>query len=109
MISLKSPQTGKCCTLTNYHWVLHDGEFWHTLKISFLLAVETVVIALILFVPTIYWVHLKVPRLRPVIAFLALIPFVVPPIVMVVGLLGSSRARRTGSTRSPGASSRRPT
>ena len=37
--------------------------------------------------PTIYWVHLKVPRLRPVIAFLALIPFVVPPIVMVVGLL----------------------
>jgi putative spermidine/putrescine transport system permease protein len=32
-------------------------------------------------------VHLKVPRLRPVIAFLALIPFVVPPIVMVVGLL----------------------
>ena len=37
--------------------------------------------------PTIYWVHLKVPKLRPVIAFLALIPFVVPPIVMVVGLL----------------------
>jgi putative spermidine/putrescine transport system permease protein len=32
-------------------------------------------------------VHLKVPKLRPVIAFLALIPFVVPPIVMVVGLL----------------------
>ena len=31
--------------------------------------------------------HLKVPRLRPVIAFLALIPFVIPPIVMVVGLL----------------------
>ena len=87
VISLKSPQTGKCCTLTNYHWVLHNGEFWHTLKISFLLAVETVVIALLLFVPTIYWVHLKVPRLRPVIAFLALIPFVVPPIVMVVGLL----------------------
>ena len=87
LISLKSPQTGKCCTLTNYHWVLHNGDFWHTLKISFLLAVETVVIALLLFVPTIYWVHLKVPRLRPVIAFLALIPFVVPPIVMVVGLL----------------------
>ena len=87
LISLKSPQTGKCCTLTNYHWVIHNGDFWHTLKISFLLAIETVVIALLLFVPTIYWVHLKVPRLRPVIAFLALIPFVVPPIVMVVGLL----------------------
>ena len=41
LFSLKSPQTGKCCTLTNYRWVLHNGDFWHTLKISFLLAVET--------------------------------------------------------------------
>ena len=44
-------------------------------------------ISLLLFVPTIYWVHLKLPKLRPVIAFLALMPFVVPPIVLVVGLL----------------------
>ena len=55
--------------------------------ILLLLAIETIVISLLLFVPTIYWVHLRLPRLRPVIAFLALIPFVVPPIVMVVGLL----------------------
>jgi putative spermidine/putrescine transport system permease protein len=85
--SFKAKQTGKCCSLENYTWVIHNGDFWHTLKISFLLAIETVVISLIIFVPTIYWVHLKLPRLRPVIAFLALIPFVVPPIVMVVGLL----------------------
>ena len=31
--------------------------------------------------------HLKLPRLRPVIGFLALVPFVVPPIILVVGLL----------------------
>ena len=41
--------------------------------------------------PTIYLVHLKLPKLRPVIAFMALIPFVVPPIVMVVGLLRTFR------------------
>jgi putative spermidine/putrescine transport system permease protein len=87
LISLKSNQTGKCCTAANYSWVIHNGDFWHALKISAILAVETIVISLLLFVPTIYWVHLKVPKLRPVIAFLALIPFVVPPIVMVVGLL----------------------
>jgi putative spermidine/putrescine transport system permease protein len=87
LFSLKSNTTGKCCTAANYSWVLHNGDFWHSLKISALLALETIVISLALFVPTIYWVHLKVPRLRPVIAFLALIPFVVPPIVMVVGLL----------------------
>jgi putative spermidine/putrescine transport system permease protein len=87
VISLKSPQTGKCCVGENYGWVLHNGDFWHTLKISSLLALETIVISLLIFVPTIYLVHLKLPRLRPVIAFLALIPFIVPPIVMVVGLL----------------------
>ena len=88
IFSLKKNEVGTpCCTLANYSWVIHNGDFWHTIKISFLLALETIVISLLLFVPTIYWVHLKVPKLRPVIAFFALIPFVVPPIVMVVGLL----------------------
>ncbi|HZO63209.1 MAG TPA: ABC transporter permease subunit [Gaiellaceae bacterium] len=87
LFSLKSNQTGKCCTLASYGWVIHNGDFWHTLKVSFLLALETIAVSLLIFVPTIYWVHLRLPRLRPVIAFLALIPFVVPPIVMVVGLL----------------------
>jgi putative spermidine/putrescine transport system permease protein len=87
VISLKSPQTGKCCVGANYSFIVHNGDFWHTLKISSILALETIFISLAIFVPTIYLVHLKLPRLRPVIAFLALIPFIVPPIVMVVGLL----------------------
>jgi putative spermidine/putrescine transport system permease protein len=90
--SLKENKIGTpCCTLSNYSWVIHNGDFWHTIKISFLLAIETIVISLLLFVPTIYMVHLKFPKLRPVIAFMALVPFVVPPIVMVVGLLRTFR------------------
>jgi putative spermidine/putrescine transport system permease protein len=86
--SLKKNKIGTpCCTLSNYSWVLHNGDFWHTIKISFILAIETIIISLLLFVPTIYLVHLKFPKLRPVLAFMALVPFVVPPIVMVVGLL----------------------
>ncbi len=87
LFSLRSIQTNACCSLAAYHFVFHNPDFWHTLRVSFVLALETIVISLLLFVPTVYWVHLKVPRLRPVIGFLALIPFVVPPIVMVVGLL----------------------
>jgi len=87
LFSLKANATGKCCTAASYSWVIHNGDFWHSLKLSFLLALETIVVSLLLFVPTIYWVHLKVPRLRPVVAFFALVPFVIPPIVMVVGLL----------------------
>jgi putative spermidine/putrescine transport system permease protein len=87
LFSLRSIQTNACCSSAAYHYVLHNGDFWHTLRVSFVLALETIAISLVLFVPTIYWVHLKLPKLRPVLAFMALIPFVTPPIVLVVGLL----------------------
>ncbi len=87
LFSLNSNQTGSCCSLAAWHFVLHDGEFWSSLKTSLILALETIAISLALFVPTIYWVHLKLPKLRPFMALLALVPFVVPPIVLVVGLL----------------------
>lgn len=87
LFSLKRNETGTCCTLANYGEILHDPQFWKAIRISFVLALETIVIALLLLVPTVYWVNLKLPRLRPVIGFLALVPFVVPPIVLVVGLL----------------------
>jgi putative spermidine/putrescine transport system permease protein len=87
LFSIRALKTNKCCSAAAYGFVLHNGDFWHTLRVSGVLALETIAISLVLFVPTVYWVHLKVPKLRPVIAFLALIPFVVPPIVMVVGLL----------------------
>ena len=87
IFSLKSDQTGTCCTLSNYGYILHDSQFWTTIRLSAVIALETIVFTLVLLVPTVYWVHLKLPRMRPVIGFLALIPFVVAPIILVVGLL----------------------
>ena len=87
LFSLKRNETGTCCTLANYGEILHDPAFWKNIRISFVLALETIAVGLLVLIPTVYWVHLKLPRLRPVIGFLALIPFVVPPIVLVVGLL----------------------
>ena len=87
LFSIKDQNTGKCCSLAAYGFILHDPQFWTTIKLSFRLALETIVIGLLLFVPTLYWVHLKLPKLRPVIGFIALVPFVIPPIILVVGLL----------------------
>jgi putative spermidine/putrescine transport system permease protein len=87
ILSIRSDQTAKCCTFANYSYILNDPEFWRTIKLSFVVALETIALTLILLVPTVYWVHLKLPRMRPVIGFLALIPFVVAPIILVVGLL----------------------
>ncbi|MFN3286740.1 MAG: ABC transporter permease, partial [bacterium] len=36
--------------------------------------------------PTAYAAHVRLPRLRPLLDFLSVLPFVVPPIVLVVGL-----------------------
>lgn len=73
--------------LTAYGQVIHDHEFWKTLRVSAFLSLETIVISLFLFVPTAYWVHLKLPRVRRVVEFLSILPFVVPPIVLVIGFL----------------------
>ena len=41
---------------------------------------------MVLMVPTVYWVHLRLPRMRPVVESITMLPFVMPPIVLVVGL-----------------------
>ncbi|HUQ22307.1 MAG TPA: ABC transporter permease subunit, partial [Gaiellaceae bacterium] len=87
IFSLRSGTTGKCCTGSNYGEIFGDPELWRSLKQSFFISLETIAVALALLIPTVYWVHLKLPRLRALIGFLALIPFVVPPIILVVGLL----------------------
>jgi putative spermidine/putrescine transport system permease protein len=95
LFSLKNDQTAKCCTFANYGVVFDDPEFWKTIRLSFVIAIETILFTLVLLVPTVYWVHLKVPRLRPLIGFLALVPFVVAPIILVVGLLDVYRGTPT--------------
>jgi putative spermidine/putrescine transport system permease protein len=74
-----------------YRQIVDDSQFWSTLGLSLKLALETSVLLLVLLVPTAYFVHLRAPRLRPVIAFVCVLPFVVPPIVLIVGLLGVFR------------------
>ena len=88
LFSIKDAQTGKCCSLSAYGFILHDPQFWTTIKLSFRLALETIVVGLLLFVPTLYLGAPEAARgcVRS-IGFLALVPFVVPPIILVVGLL----------------------
>lgn len=70
-----------------YRQVLSDEGFFLGLGYSFAVGLLTIVISLLLIVPTAYWVRLKVPRLRPVVEFVTLLPFVVPPVVFVFGLI----------------------
>jgi putative spermidine/putrescine transport system permease protein len=66
-----------------------DAKFFGTLLYSFVIGLITIVVSTLIIVPTAYWVRLRVPRLRPVVEFVTLMPFVIPPIVMVFGLIKS--------------------
>jgi putative spermidine/putrescine transport system permease protein len=70
-----------------YRTVLGDSRFYVGLLYSFGVGVITIIVSLLIIVPTAYWVRLRVPRLRPVVEFITLMPFVVPPVVLVFGLI----------------------
>lgn len=70
-----------------YRQVMADPRFFVGLGYSFVVGIITIVVSLLIIVPTAYWVRLKVPRLRPIVEFVTLMPFVVPPVVLVFGLI----------------------
>ncbi len=61
-------------------------DLWEGMKASAGLAALTVVLMLVLLVPTVIWVRLRLPRLRRVVEFISLLPLTIPAIVLVVGL-----------------------
>jgi putative spermidine/putrescine transport system permease protein len=75
-----------------YRQIFDDPTFRHTLWFSVQLAFETTIVTMLLMVPTVYWVHLRLPRIRPVVESVTLLPFVIPPIVLVVGLFDFFKA-----------------
>jgi putative spermidine/putrescine transport system permease protein len=64
-----------------------DPRFASSLIYSGIVGVVTIVLSTLLLVPTAYWVRLRVPRLRPYVEFITLLPFVIPPVILVFALL----------------------
>jgi putative spermidine/putrescine transport system permease protein len=74
-------------SLDAYVAVLGDPRFAATFGYSALMALCTIVFGVLIVVPTAYWVRLKLPRMRPLIEFITLLPLVIPPIVIVFGYI----------------------
>ena len=70
--------------------MLASPNFYGGLLYSFTVGILTIVLSLLIIVPTAYWVRLRAPRLRPIVEFVTLLPFVIPPVVLVFGLIRSS-------------------
>jgi putative spermidine/putrescine transport system permease protein len=70
-----------------YRAVFEDKGFLQSFGYSTVVAVAAIVVGVLLVVPTAYWIRLKLPRLRPIVEFITLMPLVIPAIVIVFGYL----------------------
>jgi len=80
---------------STYQQIFSDPNFSATLLLSLGLAFASTILAIVLVTPTAYWVQLRLPRARPLLDFLSLVPFAVPAIVLSLGLVqvyGSSNS-----------------
>ena len=63
-----------------------DPDLLDAMRVSLELAVLTVLLMLVLLLPTMVWVQLRLPKLLRVVEFVCLLPLTIPAIVLVVGL-----------------------
>lgn len=64
-----------------------DPNFWPALALTLRLTAGTVLLTMAVVVPTAIWVHLRLPRLRSVIEFLTVLPYMIPAIALVAGIV----------------------
>lgn len=70
-----------------YRRLFADANFLPSFSQSVVNAFIAIFISLLIIVPTSYWVALRLPKLRPVIEFVTMLPFVIPAVVLVLGLI----------------------
>jgi len=70
-----------------YQRAFEDVRFWRSFIASNVFAVITIIACIILVVPTAYWIRLRLPQARRIVEFITLMPFVVPAIILVFGLI----------------------
>jgi putative spermidine/putrescine transport system permease protein len=70
-----------------YEQLFNDSAFIRGFSFSVLWGVLTIIVGILIFVPTAYWVRLRAQQFRTAVEFITLLPFVIPAIVFVFGLV----------------------
>jgi putative spermidine/putrescine transport system permease protein len=82
--SIRTPVEGGY-GLTHYKWAVADEDFLYYILRSGWLSALTVLVTLVILVPTVTWLHLSDSKLRPLIDGLSLLPLVIPVVAFAVG------------------------
>lgn len=67
--------------------VISQPGFTSSLGLSVRLAIITTIITIALMLPTAVYVHLRLPKLRRLLEGITILPIVIPPVVLIVGVL----------------------
>ena len=67
--------------------VVGEPGFTASLALSVRLAVITTLVTIVLMLPTAVYVHLRLPKLRRLLEGITILPIVIPPVVLIVGVL----------------------
>ena len=71
----------------SYASVFSDPRFQATFGYSVVIGVLAIVVGILIVVPTVYFVRLRMPWLRPFVEFLTLMPLIIPAIILVYGYI----------------------
>ncbi len=77
----------KFAGLHSFGQVTSQSGFSDALILSVKLGVITTAVTLVLMVPTTIYVHLRLPGLRRLLEAVTILPIVIPPVVLIVGVL----------------------
>jgi putative spermidine/putrescine transport system permease protein len=79
-------------TLSVWTGLIHQDGFTTNLMTSLKIAAGTVAILLVIMVPTMAWLHLRLPHLRRVVEGICLLPMAIPAVVIANGIIGAFKS-----------------
>lgn len=72
-------------SLAPYGQMFSAAGFTTSVRMTFFLALTTIALEFVLLVPAMVAIHLRLPRLRPVLETIAMVPLVVSPVALAAG------------------------
>ncbi len=74
-------------TLAHYQNALSDYLFWRSMRYSLTVAAGVIVLSLVLIVLASYWTYTRWPKVRGLLEVLVILPFIIPGVILVLGLI----------------------
>jgi putative spermidine/putrescine transport system permease protein len=74
-------------TLEWYRTAFDSAYFSITLRNSLIVSISSVLLSLIIVVPTVYWVHTRLQQAKPLLEVLMILPFGIPGVVLALALV----------------------